>query len=49
VGEKPGMTMEVGNNFRPIPVAGDKTKLDFFQKFFARPVSPVQFGSGLQV
>lgn len=37
-GEKPGMTMEVGDNFRPVSVAGDKTKLDFFQKFFAPPL-----------
>jgi para-nitrobenzyl esterase len=37
VGEKSGMTMEVGDQFRPIPVAGNKAKLDFFQKFLMRP------------
>jgi para-nitrobenzyl esterase len=36
VAQEPWMTMEVGDNFRPIPVAGDKAKLYFFQKFFAR-------------
>ena len=36
VAQKPWMTMEVGDHFRPIPVAGDKAKQNFFQKFFAR-------------
>jgi para-nitrobenzyl esterase len=40
VAEKPGMTMEVGDDFRPIPVAGDAAKLDFFQRFFLRPAPP---------
>lgn len=40
VSEKPGMTMEVGGNFRPIPAAGSQAKMDFFKKFFARPTPP---------
>ena len=37
VAPKTWMTMQLGDRFRPIPVTADKTKLDFFQRFFARP------------
>lgn len=35
--EDPGTTMEVGDKYEPIPVAGDKAKLQFFEEYFARP------------
>jgi para-nitrobenzyl esterase len=34
--EKLWMTMEGGDNYRPIPVAGDKAKQNFLREFFAR-------------
>jgi para-nitrobenzyl esterase len=43
VNEKTAMTMELGNMPGPIPVAGDKAKLDFFRQAFSRPAPP-QFG-----
>jgi hypothetical protein len=36
VAQKSWMTMEASDHFRPIPAAGDKAKLKFFQKFFVR-------------
>jgi para-nitrobenzyl esterase len=36
VAQTPWMTMEVGDHFRQIPVAGDTAKQNFFQKLFAR-------------
>jgi para-nitrobenzyl esterase len=35
--EQPGMTMEVGDKYAPIPVAGDKEKQEFFMKYYAEP------------
>lgn len=35
--EQPASTMEVGDTNNPIPVAGSKEKLEFFQEWFARP------------
>ncbi len=37
VGEKPGMTMELGDTNTPIKVAGDKAKEEFFTKYFSLP------------
>ena len=36
VNERPGMTMELGDKAAPIPVAGTKDKLSFYQEYFAR-------------
>jgi para-nitrobenzyl esterase len=36
VSEAPGMTMEVGDTFAVIPVAGDKAKLAFYEKYFGK-------------
>jgi para-nitrobenzyl esterase len=40
--EQPGMTMEVGDKYMPIPVAGDKRKQQFFENYFARPQPPAR-------
>jgi para-nitrobenzyl esterase len=37
VGEKPGMTMELGDKTAPISVAGDKAKEEFFSEFLSKP------------
>jgi para-nitrobenzyl esterase len=35
--EQSGMTMEVGDQYVPIPIAGDKTKQEFFEKYYSMP------------
>jgi len=40
VDKKPGMTMQLGDKTGPIPVAGTKAKLSFFEQFFANPRPP---------
>jgi para-nitrobenzyl esterase len=35
--EQPGMTMEIGNKYEPIPITGDKAKLQFFEKYYSAP------------
>ena len=40
VSEQPATTMEIGDKTAAIPVAGDKTKLAFFETFFSRPSAP---------
>jgi para-nitrobenzyl esterase len=35
--EAPGMTMELGNKFEPISITGDKTKQEFFAKYWNSP------------
>jgi para-nitrobenzyl esterase len=37
VGEKPGMTMELGDKTASISVAGDKAKEEFFTEFLSKP------------
>ena len=37
--EAPGMTMEVGNKYEPIPITGDKEKEQFFEKYWNTPHS----------
>ena len=34
------VTMQLGDKPGPIPVAGDKAKLDFFKEVFSRPAPP---------
>lgn len=40
VKEKPGFTMEIGDKFAPIPVAGSDAKMKLFEQYFARPRPP---------
>jgi len=40
VGKKSGMTMQLGDKTVPIPVAGNKAKLSFFEQFLAKPRPP---------
>ena len=35
--EQPGLTMELGDKWAPMPVAGDQTKLAFFDSYFNKP------------
>jgi carboxylesterase type B len=36
VGERPAITMEVGDKDATVPVAGSEAKLAFFEKYFGR-------------
>ncbi len=42
VSEQPETTMRIGDKTAVIPVAGDKAKLAFFEKFFTRPSAPAR-------
>lgn len=35
--EQPGMTMEIGDKYQPIPVAGSKEKQAFFEQYYSKP------------
>jgi hypothetical protein len=41
VNEKPGLTMELGDNTIAIAVAGDNAKLKFWEKYYSRPHPPL--------
>jgi carboxylesterase type B len=37
VSEEPGFSMEIGDVFAPIPVAGSDAKMKLFEQYFAKP------------
>ena len=41
VNEKPGLTMELGDNTIAIAVTGDNAKLKFWEKYYSRPHPPL--------
>jgi para-nitrobenzyl esterase len=41
ISEKPGFTMELGDKTAAIPVAGNETKLKFWEKYYSRPHPPL--------
>jgi carboxylesterase type B len=41
VSERSGVTMELGDKAAPIPLAGDKPKLAFFEQYFSKPRPPL--------
>ena len=41
VGEKPGFTMELGDNTAAIPIAGSDPKLKFWERYYSKPHSPL--------
>jgi len=41
VGERPGLTMELGDKTAAIPVAGSDLKLKFWEKYYSRPHPPL--------
>jgi para-nitrobenzyl esterase len=41
VGEKPGLTMELGDKAVAIPVAGSDARLEFWEKYYSRPRPPL--------